>query len=246
MQHHEGVISASGTSRSREWCYAIDPSKTAHDHHVRCFGDDRTDRPSHRTIGRERLLYQSRPRRALVQHQRIDRRSRQPIARFEFACFQQCHAGSRRWILLHTQCFTAGGPWCATYRQRSPVAAPSAGSRWARSPMAQACWSPTTTSGNSARSSRFSALASPTRSSSAPRTTRSSTCGSIIRSALSSEPVSMSCSPTDGALSSLSARSSSPPTPVATHRLSHLGGAPISAHVSFNPLVLFSGITYRF
>ena len=25
-----------------------------------------------------------------------------------------------------------------------------------------------------------------------------------------------------------------------------LGGAPVSAHVSFNPLVLFSGITYRF
>ena len=25
-----------------------------------------------------------------------------------------------------------------------------------------------------------------------------------------------------------------------------LGGAPVSAHVSFDPLVLFSGITYRF
>jgi outer membrane protein len=25
-----------------------------------------------------------------------------------------------------------------------------------------------------------------------------------------------------------------------------LGGAPVSAHVSFNPLILFSGITYRF
>jgi outer membrane protein W len=25
-----------------------------------------------------------------------------------------------------------------------------------------------------------------------------------------------------------------------------LGGAPVSAHVSFDPLILFSGVTYRF
>ena len=191
----------------------------------------------------EWLLCQSRRRWAPIRHGCIDQCGRPRIAGIKSACFQQCHAGVWHWILHHTRCFTAGAAWCATdhdaywagHPQRDHAGQGHLWSKHAdrqlplpaiwRAPAVSRRW-PRLHDRLRHRGQRHHQLEGQEFDwRSHPRRLRCHVLGPLGRFMRS-------------------ARSSSPPKPAETRPT--LGGAPVSAHVSFDPLILFSGITYRF